>query len=296
MKTIKIGACDFWSPFEIRHSIFYDIIEMCGYTPIVDNTNPDILFYSVFGNSHANFKNPIKVWFSGENWGLPNFNECNFALSGYFIDDERHFRCPLYLKYARNYIIHGQYMKTYADLSFPRDRNKIKPKTKFCNFVYSNCDPNREGTKFRVNFFNRLSEYKQVDSGGGCLNNIGYKIPHKISFMQDYKFTIAMENSNQFNGVYGYTTEKIFEPMLADSIPIYWGNPKINDDFNEKAFLNYHEYNDVDKLIERIIEIDNNDSLYDQYLSEPFIADYENSPFNLEKLITFFKEKILNGH
>ena len=105
MKTIKIGSCDFWSqPLDLKNSFFYDIIEMCGYTPIIDNDDPDILFYSMFGNKHLKYTKPIKIWFSGENWGLPNFNECNFAFSGYFIEDERQFRCPLYLLYAREYI------------------------------------------------------------------------------------------------------------------------------------------------------------------------------------------------
>lgn len=299
MKEIRIGSCDFWSPFDIRHSVFYDIIVQCGYTPIIDNDNPDILFYSVFSNNHLTRKSPIKIWFSGENWSLPNFNQCNFALSGYYIDDERHFRLPLYVKYARNYITSHKYvgdtkrLKTYDQLSQHRNLTEIKPKTKFCNFVYSNCDPNREGSKFRQEFFHRLSQYKQVDSGGSCLNTIGHKIPDKLLFMSDYKFSISMENSNQMNGVFGYTTEKIFEPMLVDSIPIYWGNPRINEEFNSKAIINYHDYNDVDVLINKIIEIDNDDDLYHQYLSEPFIADFDRSPLNLNNIIHFFKDNIL---
>ena len=38
--------------------------------------------------------------------------------------------------------------------------------------------------------------------------------------------TIAFENSS----FPGYTTEKIFEPMLEGSIPIYWGNPRVDED------------------------------------------------------------------
>lgn len=293
-KQIKIGSCDFWSPFNLRHSIFYDIMVECGYDPIIDNANPDILFYSVFGNTHKNYNVPIKIWFSGENWGLPNFNECNFALSGYFVNDHRHFRFPLYVKYARNYIKQGIYMKEYSDLAKSRDITIIPPKNKFCNFVYSNCDPNREGTKLRQEFFRKLSKYKKVDSGGGCLNNMGQRVSHKIQFMSEYKFSIAFENSNQFNGVYGYTTEKIFEPMLANSIPIYWGNPKIGDEFNPKSFINFNDFPTMNDVIEKIIEIDTNENLYHEYLSQPFILNHEQSPLNLENIITFFKTKILN--
>jgi hypothetical protein len=291
--TIKIGSCDFWSPFELRHSIFYDILVECGYDPIIDNENPDILFYSVFGNNHRQHQTPIKIWFSGENWGLPNFNECNFALSGYYIDDPRHYRLPLYIKYARNYIKSNGILKTYKQLSEPIELSCIKQKTKFCNFIYSNCNQNNPGVKFRHDFFNKLSKYKHIDSGGSCLNNVNGKIINKIDFISNYKFTIAMENSNEWNGIYGYTTEKIFEPFMVNSIPIYWGNPYINNDFNPKSFINYHDYNNIDILIDKIIEIDSNNNTYEKYLITPPITNYDISPFNLEKIITFFKNNIL---
>ncbi len=294
-KTIKIGSSDFWSVWSLRHSIFYDMVEACGYEPIIDDKDPDILFYSVFGNNHMRHTKPMKIWYSGENWMLPNFDQCNYALSGYFIDNPRHYRLPLYVLFARDFITAKVYIHSYDQLSKPRLIENIKPKTKFCNFVYSNCDPNREGTKFRHEFFHRLSQYKQVDAGGSCLNNIGHKVPSKMPFMSDYKFSIAMENSGACNGVHGYTTEKIFEPMLVDSIPIHWGNPYINQEFNPKSIITYHDYNNVDKLVERIVEIDNNDDLYKQYITEPFVLNYENSPFNIDKLITFFKTNILNG-
>jgi hypothetical protein len=48
-------------------------------------------------------------------------------------------------------------------------------------------------------------------------------------------------------------------------------------------------------MIERIIEIDSNDKLYQEYLSESFVSDYKTSPLNIDNLITFFKTKILHG-
>jgi hypothetical protein len=295
-KSIKIGSTDFWGGFTLQDSLFYKIIEFCGYEPIIDNDNPDILFYSVFGGNHFKYHNVIKIWFSGENWGLPNFNQCNFALSGYFIDDPRHYRLPLYTLYCESILNDtGTHLKIYDKLSKPRKIEEIKPKTKFCNFVYSNGDPNREGTKFRQEFFHRLSQYKQVDAGGACLNNIGGPVADKVLFISDYKFTIAIENSGAFHGVHGYTTEKIFHPMLVDSIPIHWGNPYIGREFNPKSIVTCHNYSNIDKVIERIVEIDKNDELYKNYLTEPFIIDHEGTPFNMTNLITYFKTNILNG-
>ena len=70
------------------------------------------------------------------------------------------------------------------------------------------------------------------------LNNVGGPVKNKIDFIMDHKFTIAFENSSYP----GYTTEKIFEPMLVNSIPLYWGNPLVDRDFNTKSFLNFHDY------------------------------------------------------
>jgi hypothetical protein len=293
-KTIKIGSVDFWPVFSLQHSIFYDIFKLCGYEIIIDNNDPDILFCSVFGNNHTKYTKPIKVLFSGENWGLPNFDLYNFAMTGYYIEDPRHYRLPLYVLYCRDYVTIGNRVTSYDQLSKPRDITKIKEKTKFCNFIYSNCDENRDGVRFRQEFFKKLSEYKQVDSGGNCLNNLGYKITNKLEVISDYKFTISMENSSHFNGVYGYTTEKIFEPMTVDSIPLYYGNKNIFTDFNLNSIVNYHSFNDINDMINKIIEIDNNDELYNQYLSEPFVSNYDTSPLNIDNLITFFKTKILN--
>ena len=41
-------------------------------------------------------------------------------------------------------------------------------------------------------------------------------------------FTIAFKNDSYP----GYTTEKIYEPMYVNSLPIYSGNPLVYRDFN----------------------------------------------------------------
>jgi len=56
----------------------------------------------------------------------------------------------------------------------------IHEKNKFCAFIVSNVNPNR--TWKRISFFHKLSKYKTVDSGGGALNNIGYRVDKKLSF------------------------------------------------------------------------------------------------------------------
>lgn len=286
MKTIKIWFTSFWPGFDPENNFFVDMLIQSGFEFVIDNINPDVLFYSVFNNEFLKYKNCKKIWFSGENWGLPNFEQCDFALSGYHIDDPRHYRLPLYVLYYRNYINAGTY-KSYEDIANKKiDIEQImKSKTKFCIFIYSRCvDP-------RNSFFKSLNEYKHIDSGGGCLNNLGYRIPNKTQFIKDYKFTVAFENSSLWNDtVPGYTTEKIFEPMIVNSVPIYWGNPLIHLDFNQKSFINYFEYDSFDEMINKIIKIDTDDNLYYEYLNQQYVISYENSFFNINKLCDFLKE------
>jgi len=124
------------------------------------------------------------------------------------------------------------------------------------------------------------------------LNNIGGPLKGyedaKVQFIKDYKFTIAFENSEYP----GYTTEKLIQPMLVHSIPIYWGNPVVHLDFNPKSFLNYYDFPDEEALIERIIELDQDDDLYRQYLLEPYYHNNQVNPLIEAEAILDQFEKI----
>src|SRR5262249_24450240 len=112
---------------------------------------------------------------------------------------------------------------------------------------------------------------KPIDSAGKVFNNVGGRIgrtvAEKLNFIRPYKFTIAFENESHP----GYTTEKIYEPMLVNSLPIYWGDPLVHRDFNPASFLSFYDYGDQDALIDRVIEVDRNDELYLNYLQQPWL-------------------------
>ena len=101
-----------------------------------------------------------------------------------------------------------------------------------------------------------------MDCGGKVRNNIGYLVPDKIAFLMDYKFNIAFENESYP----GYTTEKLPESFIGNTVPIYWGNPLIDKEFNAGAFINAHEFRNLDQVVEFVVELDRNDLLYRKYL------------------------------
>ena len=114
----------------------------------------------------------------------------------------------------------------------------------------------------RNNFFHKLSKYKKVDSGGSLFNNIGYEVNGKGIFQAQYKFTIAYENNAYRPQWIGYTTEKIMQPMTVNSMPIYWGNPRIDLEFNTNSFVNFYDFKSEDDMIDYIIDLDKNDDKY----------------------------------
>ena len=143
-------------------------------------------------------------------------------------------------------------------------------------------------------FFNELSEkYKKVDSGGRYLNNIGKPegVEDKLEFLRNYKFSFAFENVSYP----GYCTEKIVESFATGTIPIYWGDPNIENYFNFRAFVNCHRYKTVDEIIQKIKEIDNNDYLYREMLNEHPIKNAEiNGKQAYEKRIEDWFESIFS--
>jgi len=239
-----------WRNFDKRDNYFYHLLSQCYQLDIT--SDPDFLIYGPRGIEHRKYK-CIKIFYTGENV-RPDFWQCDFAFSFDYPETPRNYRLPLYALYDDPLKL----------LKKNPINDILRAKTRFCNFVYSN--PN---AKKRIRFFKLLNKYKKVDSGGSVLNNLGYKIQNKREFISSYKFTISFENESYP----GYSTEKIFEPMLESSIPIYWGNPLVTRDFNSKSFINVHEFDSYEDVIEQIIKIDQDHDLYIQYLSEPFFIN-----------------------
>jgi hypothetical protein len=249
---IKVFFSDFWSDFNVSDNFICEILSL-NYSLILD-PNPEYLFFSSYGNEHLNY-DCIKIYYTPENL-VPDFNLCDYAIGSHFLNfQDRYLRMPFFAT-------KDAYKKT-ALKNF--DNEKVLNR-KFCNFVFSNSE---YADPVRNRFYELLSRYKKVDSGGLLYNNIGGQVNNKIEFISGYKFTIAFENST----VDGYTTEKIVEPMSVNSIPVYWGNPLIGTDFNDESFISLKDSNDIalKEVIDRIIYLDNNDEAYIDLLSKPWM-------------------------
>jgi hypothetical protein len=128
-----------------------------------------------------------------------------------------------------------------------------------------------------------------VDSAGKEMNNVGHCVSweRRAEFLKLYKFYFAFENAS----VPGWTTEKIADGMHARAVPIYWGNPAIAEEFNPKSFLNYSDFLNAEALIEKIIELDQDDAKYLEYLRQPYFHNNQpNEFFSRERLLNQFEK------
>ena len=246
---LKVKFVDFSDP-STRNTTMAILKEEFGEVQECDD--PDFLFYSVFGQEHLKY-DCVRIFWTGENI-QPDFNVCDYAVGfSYMTYEDRYKRIPLYYFFTPDY--------EKARKKHLITEKEIANKTQFCNFIYSNGNASPE----REEFFELLSNYKKVDSGGRYRNNIGGPVEDKYEFQKNYKFSIAFENSSTS----GYTTEKILQAFSACTIPIYWGNPNVGKDFNEKAFINCHNYKSFEEVVEVVRKIDEDDELFRQYLHEP---------------------------
>lgn len=271
---IKINFTDFWPQFDKKNNYFFRLLS-CKFNVEISK-NPDYIFFSVFGNQHRKF-NCKKIFYTGENF-LPPLDYCDWSFSFDFLDDIRNYRLPIYL-------LDG----AYYGLQREKVIESYMAKRKFCNFVASN------GSCIeRNNFVSKLSKYKKVDCGGQWMNNIGYTVSNKNKFQSEYKFSIAFENSAYRYQHPGYTTEKIKDPMIVNSIPLYWGNPLVNRDFNTQSFINFYDFHSSDDMIDYVIELDKNDEKYLEVLKNPWFTGSDIPENNKIENIKIFLYKIFD--
>lgn len=284
-KTINVKIVDSWEP---EPSIKKPNCLLCTYLSKYYNLNfteePDFLFYSVFGKKHLKYNNCIKVFFSEENV-IPNFNYCDYAITYKYLDFYgRHFKYSNLLG-----------MKNiYGPLNATRNFENNMTKRKFCNFIFSENKTDREGSVLRGKFYELLSKYKHIDAPGKIFNNMKNAISPrlgnfregKVSFIRDYKFTIAFENSNSD----GYTTEKLPDALFAHTIPIYFGNRRVGEEYNKKAFIHVNDYDSLEDVVNKVIELDNDDEAYMEMLNEPPLLYPE---YDYDEQLTNFLTKII---
>jgi len=255
----------FWTGFidktDSNHIEFFEDIlkktKISNYkiTNNIDEAN--ILFESIFNDSLINYKKwKYKIHYSGEPRSN-NYTDYDIVLNS---DKTKNnvIDLPLF-----TYYMYGKNIKLVQLI----ERPKITTiPNNFCCFIVSN-----SSCEYRNKMFNLLNLYKKVDSYGKFANNMGgylkcnYWDEEFIQLISNYKFIICFENTK----INTYITEKIINPFLANIIPIYWSTHHIKNMFNIDSILFLEDETDesYNNLINKIIELDNDDEKYLEYVN-----------------------------
>lgn len=281
-KQIDIKIVDWWDSVDkknFKNNVLIQILQKhLGHKyEFKWSNNPKYLIYSVFGDSHLDFnKSCIRICYVGEHI-CTDWNLADYGIDLDMMDfEDRHLYYPLYFLYQ-------------SDLKLAIKKHLLDDKREnFCGFMVSN----GSGDKIRGEFFEQLSEYKKVDSGGRWKNNIGGAfIENKNAWLKNYKFNLCFENIS-YNG---RISEKLIQAFATGCVPIYWGDESLCDEryahlrpvFNPKAFINVHNFDSIESAIKEIERIDNDDSAFEAMRKEPI--------FRTECLEEFLGEKFVNG-
>ena len=263
--TLTLAFADFWPGFDPRTSFLVRLLSERFELEVARRSR--ILVFGPFGTDHVIHRG-TKVLLFLEPGPLPR-NSFDFSLSWDYPRSPRELRFP------------GFYTSLIAGPGAARSLRErpSQPdwsrRAHFCNFVYSNKD-----ARVRGEFFRELSKRAFVHAPGREENNTpplaGGRAAEdwqriKIEYQRSFRFSIAFENAS----LPGYTTEKLLDALVAGTVPIYWGNPRVGDDVPPGAYINAHDFASLAALADHVMEVEHDDRPAAQYLSaaaEPCIA------------------------
>ena len=124
----------------------------------------------------------------------------------------------------------------------------------------------------------------------GILPKTNFPEMQKSKILSDYKYAISFENS------YGeeYFSEKVWQPISVNSIPIYYGSKSVFNIFNKKKIIYIPTIQDFKKSLEIINEIDSSNNLYKQILNESIFKDEDTRIFYCYKNLSSNFIKFIN--
>lgn len=288
VEILRLGFVDYFTGLD---DFFIDTLSK-KYQIIRDDINPDYLIFcdETFGQKNLEYNdrpNLIKIFYTGENRRPWNY-KAHFAITFDHFDNERHYRLPLYV--IDHWLMVNKLGMSHIN-EIKRTELDVLEKTKFCGFISGN-----PASQKRNDAFQTLSKYKQVDSAGPLFNNIGYVLPrgleaarNKNEWLKPYKFNLCFENSSWP----GYCTEKLFHAFYMKTVPIYWGSPTVTMDFNPKAFVNWHDFDNEQDFYNEILELDQNNKKYMDMFLQPIFTTHKY--MNLERFLSWFQNYVYRG-
>ena len=158
-QKLKVNFGTFWHDFYPDNNMFTQRLSKRFDVELSDK--PDLYFFTHPYNGKRDYlKYDCHRVFLGWENARADWNICDYVLdSDFYQNNPRHKRFPIWAGWNLD------------KLSLPKAKSDFESKEKFCCILVSNAK-----AKERVEFFNKLSAYKKVDSAGRFMNNIGYAV------------------------------------------------------------------------------------------------------------------------
>ena len=287
---LVVGFCDMWDGFNPEYNMFLLMMNASGVgrkavgkslvDPMTDE-KIELLVFGPFGERWKTVSESVpKVHYTGENTKAIKRDDVklNIGFDHMDMNDGSYLRMPLWMLEVNWF--RADVDKIGNPKPLPINRCcKVYPaervqKEKFCAFVVTN--PRQP---MRNSSFQWLSEYKHVDSAGRLFNNVGDVIfaglgggggeLKKFDFLKNYKFCLAYENESSP----GYVTEKLLHAKASGCIPIYWGDPKVERDFDTSGFIDARQIITSGQLVQAVKEVDCDDARWIKMYNTPAIDE-----------------------
>lgn len=278
MRTVTINYSNFWGTTDkLDAEYFYRMFPAVrDYYDVKMSGVPDFMLYSVYGYITDKAPQAKRILISCEGGG-DHFKEGGKLAPGVYDPDFFHYGLTCW--WNNEHPNHTYMPPPLINVNLYNggvkaalvDRRQPSRKHIFCNFIYSNGN-----SMDRITFKNMLShQHKGVHCPGPAETNVtpirftGYNKESyliKQAYQSHCKFSIAFENCYSP----GYTTEKLSDPLIARSVPIYHGNyPHVQALFNPDCFIHVDLFKSFEEAIEHVIYVDQHPVMYESLLDAP---------------------------
>jgi GR25 family glycosyltransferase involved in LPS biosynthesis len=284
---LRVAFANMWDEFQPKHNFFMYLLSWVGRLNSVrvvhDDIQPNLVFFGPLSRgTESKYPGVPKVFFTGEN-APKNTDKDTFLNLGfnYEVNYENYVRLPLWVLEINwwgadsNKVMNPKYVSLEDAMCV--NPAVLDAKDKFCAFVATNPSNQNRNTAFQI-----LNNWRRVDSGGRLFCNLpDGPIPAglgggggelaKIDFYKQYKFALTFENSS----APGYCTEKLFHAKIAGCVPIYWGDPYVDRDFDTTGIVNANQIGSAEQLIEAVKKIADDPVAWRKMAEVPALSQFK---------------------
>jgi len=240
---MKIAHANFWPTFSLHNGLIKYVLDQAfgEWEETISQKDADLILASVYPQTPTAFPAKTIAWI-WENM-RPDYRFYNFSVSCDFDDYGGHnVRCPVWysqIQWSPDMVVpkpsgggahNHEPLVPISVLMTPRVEPYV-PREKFCAIVASAFE------SFRMINAGMLNSISRVDTYGRAFGKEN-DTRSKYEILKDYTFSLCFENS-MFPGYY---TEKPLHAWVAGTIPLYFSDGWVANDFNTLALVNRYKY------------------------------------------------------